>query len=586
MSSTGEVNSIAPRGRIDPDWLQIALAAAATAYLMVLCSVLLSPGAVGERTVDTLGSWWMQWWVDHALRTSHTPFQVDVMFYPWGKDLLQDTGGNLVDAFLTVPAARLLGPLIAWNLLAMGIVASNAFTAGAWARWIGAGRSGALAATIVVGLHPYPLFELLRGRPTQALLAPLIAAIALSDFSFREPHGRRAAKLALGAGVMLALTGWTYWYNGLFAAVAITMLAIGRPAGKRFLRLAGVGFVTILLTAPVVLPLLQQLGSGQIRGALPVAQWWANAADAQVPLDLNTLSGDPTQICSVELDGSAWLMAAGASYPEGVAMGLVAALLAAAVLLGPKRYLGPLLLAALLAAGPMPGGHKNPLYLAIAAFTPGLSRLYWPCRALSLTVPISAMGVVAVAALLPVSWRRALPLLLGGLLLGESAARGTWPLPTWDPTVPAGWRCLEGAEGAVIVLPYGRDHEQLLFQTGHELPMLGGMNERSTDLVPEDQIAWRQENAWLKALLQAPIDPRERIRWTEEDRQAIHDLGYRWIAIRPDVLDPTEHIPGGEIRHRIMAMRLREVAGTPVYQDEHVVIYAPFGDLLTCAGQP
>jgi len=536
--------------------------------------------ALGGRTVDGIGSWWVQWWVGEALAGRGSLFESPLMFHPWGKDLLGDTGGNLVDAVIAAILGRWLGPVLAWNLLCVGIVLSNALAAGTWLR--SHGPWAALAGATAAGLHPYPLFELAQGRPTQALLAPAILALALGA---RAVSAEGTSKQALGAGVLLALTGWTYWFAAGFVALALTLLTVGASPTKRIGRLGLIGLVSFALSTPAVIPLMGGLlgdtAVGSVGGALPTSTWLGLLDGSTSELNLVTRAGDRGALGVMGLWGEVSVRSSTTATLEGLALSGTALLLALAAFWQRRRWLVVALAALLLAVGPLPGGVPNPIYIGLAAILPPMERLYWPCRALALFVPLAAVGGASLVGRLP-RYQPVGVVLIAAALLSEAGLRGAWPLPTWDTAVPKAYHCLAATEGAVVVIPYGRDHDQLLHQTLHGLPMLGGMNERSRSLVPPEQRALRAENAWLAQLLRATANPRDSGTWTDAERDAVAELGYRWVVLRPQALNLSNDPDGGQTRRRIMSRRLRELAGAPVYQDADVVIYAPWGDELVC----
>lgn len=542
----------------------------------------LDSAALGDRTVDGLGSWWMQWWVAEALAQGLSPMESPYFFHPWGKDILLDTGGNLVDAFVALPLRWLAGPMVAWNLLASVILASNALVAGLALRSLGTWP--AVLGSLVAGLHPYVLFELESGRPTQALLAPAMAALFLGARAVGPGTGNW--RHAVAAGACLGLAGWTYWYAAGFVALALCVLSLGRDLPRRVGLLLLTGAVSFACTAPAVVPLLGALDSGDVAPAIDTSQWWRALFDGG-PITLETSVGDLGSLCTVDGLGQAWMWSSSHSQLQGLALTSVVGLLGFAAALRNPRWLVVGLLALVVAVGPEPFGHKNAVYITIAAWLPGFERLYWPCRALSLFVPLGALGVAALTRRLTLRVGPLAGLPLAGILfvsmgLGEQVQRGVWPLSTWDPSSPAAYACLAEAEGAAVVLPYGRDHEHLVHQTVHRRPMLGGMSERSDALVPAAQQELRRDNGWLAGLLRSAANPRARIEWTEAEREAVGALGYRWVIVRmPDLSFGTQGNQG-PIQQRIFGRRMAELAGAPVYQDSEVAIHAPWGHHLSC----
>ncbi|MFZ5478136.1 MAG: hypothetical protein ACOZNI_15320 [Myxococcota bacterium] len=537
---------------------------ASTLAAVAVANALPSPTSLlaGRETVDAHGSWWFHWWVAQAVSEGASLGHTSLLFFPWGKDVLAHTGGNVLDALLVLPVRRALGPEAAWNLLAFGALATNGLAAGWWARR--AGDSAAVAAVAIATLNPFPLHELALGRPTQAILAPLLVALALGDRALRELRWRDAAL----AGAALALQGWIYWYAAGFGAVALCVLAVGRPFGPRLARLAAMGALSMALTAPVVVPMLSALRTGDVPGLLPVQTWlagepaWRNAQGTEV------------QLGALGPWGVAGFVGSRRFVAEGFTLG---ALGLAAAAFAPARWIAVAVLGLVLSVGPFPGDVPNPAYLALTAVAPPMERLYWPVRWLALVMAAGIVGIGPAFARAPERWRGWLAGGVVALAIAEPAARGVLPVGAWRPTVHPAFACLAEAEGAVIVLPWGLDQVPLVAQTVHHRPMLNGMHERSTSLVPAEAIAFRRENAWMDALLTSTTDPRAVIPWTEEDEAQARALGYRFVVVRLDRFAEPNNRAGTSHLRRGALSRLRALAGPPVYQDDTLGIWAPWG---------
>jgi hypothetical protein len=558
------VSSTAPLSRS----LQAALASLVLSICLAWVAwPLLEHELLGGRTVDGLGSWWFQWWVDARLSQGAGLGHAPELFHPHGKDILGDTGANLVDPLLALPLRRLLGASAAWNLLTLGILATNGLVLAGWA-WKRGGLLAGLSALALGCLHPYPLYELSQGRPTQALLAPLLLALALGDRAFESGPRQRGLLLAVGAGVALALAGYTYWFGALFGALALTLLALGR-ARQAWLPLVVVGAVTAGLSAPLILPLLMRLSEGAEGGVLPVASWWTG-------LDLHTATGDTVPLCTLAGLGQAGFLTEGGWTPTAAVLGLGTGLLALASGLKERRWWLIFGLALALAVGPRPLGLPNPVYLGLASVLPGMDRLYWPCRAMALTLALVAPACAALSRRGPIWLTLPLVAVLVGLPL-----RGALPLASWDATVPRAVSCLAEAQGAVIDLPFARDHEPLLYQTVHGRPLLDGMNPRSGSQVPREARALVEDNGWIQALVVAGGNPRSRLTWTAEDLQQAQELGFRWVLVRLEPLR-SDKPEVDRMRLRSLRGRLEQLAGPPRLEDDDAWLFAPFGDPLPC----
>jgi hypothetical protein len=128
----------------------------------------------------------------------------------------------------------------------------------------------------------------------------------------------------------------------------------------------------------------------------------------------------------------------------------------------------------------------------------------------------------------------------------------------------------------VIELPYADATARVWYQVLHRRPILGGMVEDNPLFTPPEQLALRSENTWLASLI-AVSELRDGPSATEADRKAVHDLGYRWVA-----LDTRRWGDGKTGRVLRMRRLVQELAGRPVYQDQGSTLYAPWGDESPC----
>jgi hypothetical protein len=508
----------------------------------------------GDPTVDAYGTWWFHWVVADALSRFELPIRSNLLFFPWGKEVLLHTGGNLLDAVAVAPVRLAFGGVWAFNLVVFVAIAGNAAAAG-----LAAARRGGLvtgvAAAVVVGVHPWPLFELAQGRPTQALLAPLILALDLGDRALHDASSTR--RTAAWAGVALAVAAATYWFAALFGALALGVLALAPPSRERLVRLGVTGVTTAVLVAPALALLAPALAAGRMGGLLPIEPWLHGTPNWE------TVDGDTVRMSTLHLTGSIAFDTGKGRVDAVHVLGPVALALA---LLGPARWKAVSVLGLLLALGPIVFGLPNPLYLALALALPMVRRLYWPSRALALWV-VAAFPSLAARS-------RAGAVILAGAAVLESVAVGALPLPVWDAKVEPALGCLAAEEGAAIVLPWAADQHTLVEQTVHRRPTFNGMADRVSALVPAEALDLRTRNGWLRALLIADRNPKDGTAWTAEERAEVGALGYRWVVLR------TERVP--ENRRRSVLRRLPELLGAPVHQDDDVVIYAPWGGTLDC----
>jgi len=554
----------------------VAIATTACATLALLPSLFVGQGgALGDRTVDALGTWWFQWWIADAITEGRSLLSTDRLFFPWGKDLLLHTGANILDPIAILPIRALFGRIAAWNALYIAIIVTNALVAGAWAIHLTRSRPAVVAAISLAVFHPFVLQELEQGRPTQALIAPLIAALALG---YEAMYGEttRPKRWAVWAGVALALMGWVYWYAACFGAMAMVALALSKPNRRRIECLAVAGVTSFVLAAPGIIPIAQALFTGEIPGLLPTQAWMGG------DFALSGSDGEWIRLSTFHLNGDVGFETINGWDSHGIGLGFASAIVMLGVGKRHWAWLTVAVLSLVIAVGPFLSGHANPVYHLFLDFVPGWERLYWPARALVLTLPCGIAGVaIWIGNRSPRTAWLTSGVLIAVLLL-EAFTRGPLPLNRWDPEVPPGYACLAEAEGAMIVLPYGRDHEPLLHQTVHRRPLLGGMNARSSSLVPQEQRAFREENQWMKALLLAARNPSPSESWAPEHKAQVAELGYRWVLARKDVLGKNASGPGQARWIRYIRHRLSELAGPVVYEDDDFILYAPWGGTVTC----
>jgi hypothetical protein len=554
----------------------LPLATALSVGLVVVGGALADPTTwlAGQANVDAWGSWWFQWWVAFALGDGRSPMHSDMLFYPWGKDILRHTGGNILDVVAVLPVRWLLGPHVAWNALVFTAVATNAWVAGRWARRLGAGLAVVLVVELLVGLHPFVLNELRLGRPTQAILAPLLLALAYGDDALRTGD-RRATALS---AILLALTGWIYWYAASFAAIALGVLALAGPMKKaddapglarRLGVYVAIGLGSFVLTSPLVIPLGLSLLRGDVPGLLPLGQWLVGVQD------FTTAEGTAVHISTLGPTGGAGLLSAKGWAQTGFVLGIATTV---PLLLAPRRWMAVGLVSLAIAAGPFPLGIQNPVYLAFVEALSPFERLYWPVRSVAVLVGVAVVGLVALERL-PARLRTGALVGLVVVGIGEPILRDGLPIGRWKIEIPPELDCLEGAG---MLLPYGADQEPLVWQTLHESPMLNGMAERSRSLVPAEQQAFRADNTWVSAVLYAPSNPRAERAWTEDDKAAAYDLGYRWVVLRRQELleEGSRASKTGRLRDAVRA--LRPLLGAPVRETDAVLIFAPWGGLEAC----
>ncbi|MDP6931451.1 MAG: hypothetical protein QGG40_00980, partial [Myxococcota bacterium] len=252
---------------------------------------------VGQDFVDAYGTVWTWWWAGWALETGKGWEHTDLLFHPWGSAIFLHTGGNLLDALLSWPLRTGTGAVLGYNIWIVLVLATNGWVgshvaaavgAGPWGRWLGAAFGV---------LQPYALHEINLGRPTQGMLIFLGLWIASL---LRPPSIREGMR----GGVALLFCGLGYWYYGLLGAWFAVVLGLfrlvqGDKRKQELQRLVVAGAIAGLGVLPLVWPLLEALGQGEIPGLLALQS-------SQGPLgrlSLQTVEGDSQALVVLALDG-------------------------------------------------------------------------------------------------------------------------------------------------------------------------------------------------------------------------------------------------------------------------------------------
>lgn len=575
----------------------------ALAAVMLLAWLLPNLGAIDQRFlgveyVDHYGTQWFYWYAGQILRGLQDAGHTDLFFYPWGKDVYAHTGSNLVDAWLAQPFIAIWGQVEGYNVFLLALMVTNGWAAARLARrWTDDGLVRAVVG-VLFAFQPYLLSELTEGRPTQVLMA----FVVLFFERFLAIADDRGWKAPVAAGVLLALTGLTYWFYAIFAGMSAVVwglwIARERRDPRLLARYALAGGVAMALVLPVALPMLRTVGAGALPGLLDLSAW----SEIVVPL---TREGQMVGINSWQaLSGYAgfWIVTLSGSehfIPRVAPLPPVLLLTLAALILRP----GPLprapllaagLLAAVIAAGPVfivgSLAIDNPFYRAALTVVPPLQRLWWPGRAFAIVGILAPLGAISLLA--PIRdgrWRAAAGVGLVGLLAAGLVTSGLLPASSWDARVPRGYACLaEGPKGAVIDLPYAFTQGHLYYQTAHGRPIMGGMLEDNPVFTPTELTELRATNTFVKAVIDGPpaqgLDAQV---VSEADKEAVHALGYEYVVLQLDAYRERVRLAGManvilEIRLRTLRRSFDRVLGNPVYEDARVAIWAPWGAEPPC----
>ena len=561
---------------------------------------------LGVEYVDHYGTQWFYWFVEHQLETGQGMGHTDLYFHPWGKDIFLHTGANVLDGYLALPFRWGLGPTLGYNIFVLLGLACSGVAFWFLAREFTDDRLAALLGSTLFALSPFVLFELVEGRPTQAVLAlPVLFLL----FVFRT--GRRPGLVApILAGIFLALTGYQYWFYAFFGGMVCLGHGLHRfwkppeDAGSRWRQLGRhvlIATVALAATAPVGLPLITLAAeAGNVPGLLDVDRWGLFASppitveDQTIGLFLWQPLRRFAGFYVIEAGPQERLLA------QAILIPLTSFAAFAVMLWRPgKLPRGPILamavVAALLAMGPIFIVYKtvlpNPFFVWLVKSVGFLRRLWWPARAtayLAILLGLANVAVFAWARSRGVRVQIAAAVVLTMAWAGELVGADVLPYPFWNADIPAGYRCLaHGPPGAIMELPYSWTQAHLYYQTAHARPIMGGMLENNEVFTPAEFSQLCDENLFVSELFAAAKLNNSEPMWTDQDAQAVHDLGYRYVVAQKDAFYHGGKAPGlvdnvMRLRMRNLRKLMRKKLGSPVYEDARVAIYSPWGEPAPC----
>lgn len=562
---------------------------------------------LGVEFVDHYGTQWFYWFVERALVDGDSLLWTDRFFYPIGKDIYEHTGANVLDAVAAQPFRWLLGPVAGYNAFVLVMLALSGLSIYRLSLAVTGDTTASSAAGVLAACSPFVLQELVEGRAMQSILI-FPALTLLMAWRCGVQHGWRWSLLG---GIFLALCGYQYWYYALFGGLIVLALAavrIARPipeAGSRFqifTRYGLMGAVALVLCAPAAWPLAARMqAGGAVPGAMDTATWGLTTVSTL------TASGEEAGLFLWQplrgTFGYYTLLEDGAGQigerQSGTTIVESLVILIGAMLLPRGRrgaVMAMVVAGALLATGPVlmlgDGYIGNPVYIALTNAVGVMRRLWWPGRAYAFMVLLYGIGAAVILSRLARHgpWtQRGGALLLAAATLHGLSGRQLLPFPTWDATIPAGFRCLaDGGEGGVLHLPFNWTQGHLYYQTAHGRPMLGGMRDEQDMFVPEEWREFRDGNTAVSSLIRASDSPGPRLHWRDEDLDALEDLGFEFVALRLDAFEPESPDLSDLVRistrnqRRRLRMALGEAFGVPVYADARTELYSPWGAPSPC----
>lgn len=390
---------------------------------------------IGHEDVDVWNHAWGPWWFWRTLGTGTLPWRTDLLFSPRGGVLWYiDPLGALAGA----PLVGLVGPVGAYNAVAVAWVALTSVAAHRLARALGAGET-AWIASIAAVFSPFLLSELHDGV-TEA------AGVQWALFTLAATARAQRGGSWLAVGAWLALTAVGTWYYALGTAVILAAWSLAERHVRGPL-LAGV--VAAALFAPVALAVRTSV---EAEDALVVRAEFAGD-DREMLLSHNAV--DPRAFVAPLGFQSVDLAARGEAFRHSSYAGLVALALAFAAR-RPRVLLGAAL-AAVLSLGPWlwwggrwveVDGHRLALpFRALLTVLPEAvathaQRVGWP--ALGVVAALAAVGAARVS-------RRA-QVVAGLAVAVDALSSSPWPLARTPALDTHAHTALTGA-GVVLDLP-------------------------------------------------------------------------------------------------------------------------------------
>lgn len=454
--------------------------------LFVLYPAWLSPGhvVIGDWLhPDMISNHWLYRWIPEQLMGGGDILHNDRYYVPIGDGPW--LAGNGSDALPYTLIAALIpwpGSVTLWAILALVL---NGMSGYALARAAGARVEGATAAAVALTSLPYVAYEMAGGRFAQMPLYWMGFFLATWLRLLEQPTARRG----LLAGVLYAATAITYWYYGLWAAIAGFILFVARPNLRALLVFVP---VALACTAPLLWVFLTswQAIPGTANEVFPHPLAMQSALPFSFPFFGGVYADVTLPLVLVVLPALGW-----SSAPRHWRWGL-----GAAALLFYLLALGPYLV--------LPNGTRTEvpsLYSLFYRFGGVMQRFWWPYR------HIAPLAVV-LAPLAAWGWDRRIggqraPLLLLPLLglietwvrNGQVATTCSW----WEE--PAAYAALAHVPGeGLLELPLAPtltfSQQRLSYQWVHHKRLVNGHAPWVERVRPDAWDGWVQANGLLRGL--------------------------------------------------------------------------------------
>ena len=498
----------------------------------------------GGDQPDWTGTAWAYWWSGYSIENGHNPFDGTFNYFPLGQQPVAQY--NLLDAFLAYPFMKLLGVRIGYNLFATLIVYSSAWGMHILARVAGASLLPALFAGIALETSSFLLLELQHGRLSQALLIFWLLGLA---GILKIARGEGSWKIAIGTGFCFVATSLTYWYWGLFLALAsipIWFSELWFWTKKRWIFLLVAFLITMGICLPYVSALMRDYNS--LPGVVRELEPW---------MDFGKLSRGEFGLAMgiKQSHWPLWPLFHVDADPDDKRIALVPLLIGIYACFQPlsekKRWITLLLIGYILTLGPyLKWTAKDPFalslpYLWLYDHLPFFKRFWWPQRLELLVI----VGLVILASLQMERWflfmpKRGKAIAIAGIIavLIDTPFRNPYFPVESHPPRRFQEKLYAGMNGPIITLPVLSPNEitrhYLWLQTFHEQPILGGLGDHISSHRPAQFENYVASRKILNALSEISTGHFVETTIEPSDVDQLMEDGFDWVVVDPAAFSP------------------------------------------------
>ena len=480
------------------------------------------PGEVligGWAHPDCLSNHWLLAWVAERLSSGQGILHNTDYYWPIGDaPVLAGNGGEGV---LYLPFHLLLGWPHATVPYALTILTLNGVAGAALARAVGASKPASWIAAAASVCFPYTLQELSAGRFSQVSICWALLSLAAFVRLLDDPTHKRAVL----CGILLAVTGFFYWYHALFACLSILVILMARWRDIPWRSVGGaLGLAAVLIVPWLALFVANFTAIPGSEEALPRP----HSAMTSAPLLPRLLIG-PGPDSHHTMAAVPWLL------------GLAGAVVSV------KRWQGRALIGCWLLFSVLSLGPEGGLYTALYGLAAPLRRFWWPLRHVVILnaawAALAALALTALLSRLSARWRPVVGLLAvlsvpGSLMVqGVEAQPKTSAITLPPPVYPA----LAADPGHVLLEPplhpgLASTQQTLIYQRYHRQRLLGGHALWVDRLRPagwDDVVA---ANTFLAALQRLERgESGEAVSFEGPDLQALLDADLRYLSINREL---------------------------------------------------